>query len=104
MSNGSQKMTERIARSSAQEEMGVIEKISIQGDDIYAIIRRSKSKQEGKQPLLFGNEVGIDEDKLTMAEVLVPLDIKANDINYDPLKILGVAVTVQTRNGDPIMA
>ena len=84
--------------------MGIIEKISIQGNDIYAVVRRKKQSEDGKQALLFGNEQRIDELKLTMAEILIPLDIKASDINYDPLKILGEVVTVQTRHGDPIMA
>lgn len=97
-------MTERIARQSAKEEMGVIEKVSIQGNDIYAIIRRTKQAGLEKPALLFGNEAQIEEQKLTMAEVLIPLDIKANDIQFDPLKILGESVTVQTRHGDPIMA
>lgn len=98
------KQTERIARSSAKEELGIIEKISIQGNDIYAVVRRKKQAEEGKSALLFGNEQRIEESKLTMAEILIPLDIKANDINYEPLKILGEVVTVTTRHGDPIMA
>lgn len=102
--NQQMKQTERIARSSAKEELGIIEKIQVQGNDIYAVVRRKKQAEEGKAALLFGNEQRIDEAKLTMAELLIPLDIKANDINYDPLKILGEVVTVQTRHGDPIMA
>ena len=98
------KQTERIARSSAKEELGIIEKISIQGNDIYAVVRRKKQAEEGKSALLFGNEQRIEESKLTMAEILIPLDIKANDINYEPLKILGEVVTVTTRHGHPIMA
>ena len=102
--NQQMKQTERIARSSAKEELGIIEKISIQGNDVYAVVRRKKQAEEGNPALLFGNEQRIDESKLTMAEILIPLDIKANDINYDPLKILGEVVTVSTRHGDPIMA
>jgi len=41
--------------------MGVIEKVSIQGNDIYAIIRRTKQAGLEKPALLFGNEAQIEE-------------------------------------------
>lgn len=92
-------------------EKGTIESLSPQGEKLYAKIRREGDDApdiEGNivkiNTYLFGNHFNIPEENLTLAEILIPLDIdlSISKVNVDTL--LGKKVTVFVEDGNPIYA
>ena len=91
-------------------EYGIVEKLSIQGDFLYAIIRREgtvHANEAGKlvrsnTELLGAN--GTPEQMLTLAEVLIPTDIIPGMVNMKIDFFIGRKVEVITNSGIPRIA
>jgi hypothetical protein len=98
-------------RAFIKEELGIIVSLSPQGDSVFAVIRRVGQKMydfDGNTVYvgtsLFGNELGIEESQLLLAEILIPTDINPKTTHTDYQKLIGQRVTVKIKNDRPIMA
>jgi len=87
---------------------GVIESVSVQGDMLYAIIRKAPGKYLktsekniknsvtgfDEDNSYFGNIHNISEKDLTLTELLIPTDINFKAIHVHPSKFIGARVLV----------
>ena len=91
-------------------KFGIVEKISIQGDFLYAIVRKEGTfhvNEEGAMVIekteLFGAN-GTPEQMLLLAEVLIPTDILPASINVKPEFFIGKKVEVVLNGEIPRIA
>lgn len=98
-------------RQEASFEPGIIESVSPQGDNTFAVIRRKGDDIKDVDlnvvkinTYLFGNKYNLPESQVSLHELLIPLDISGNitTINYEQL--IGEEAMVEVRGGRPIMA
>lgn len=89
-------------------EEGIIETISPQGDMVYAIVRRKGREVSDVDTRtvrvgtgLFRNEFNMPEEKLTLAELLIPTDIDPKTTHCDYNKFIGQSVRVRLDGGYP---
>jgi len=91
-------------------EYGIVEKLSIQGDFLYAVVRKEgifyrdeEDKLVNYKTELFGSN-GVPEQELTLAEVLIPTDLLPAMITMDINFFIGKKIEVIINNGFPRMA
>ena len=89
---------------------GIVEKISIQGDLIFTIVRELNKIYingigvEIKTGKIIGSG-NIPEQNLILAEILIPTDIHSGNLNIDPKNYIGKIIEVLiNNNGIPIIA
>ncbi|RLA68525.1 MAG: hypothetical protein DRQ78_00115 [Epsilonproteobacteria bacterium] len=105
------KGTEFIAnRTKEKHNSGTIRYLSPQGENLHAAVQRFptfKTKPNGEVIMIdggmFGNEPGVSEEELTLTEILIPVDINLRNNPIDLIPLIGMEVTVITRNNYPEM-
>ena len=92
-------------------EMGTIEALSVQGDLLFAVVRRSGKMTrteagEDKEIIgdLFGNMHGVPEQMLSLAEVLIETDVNISLMPRSPKYLIGKQVLVEVdQSGNPLI-
>lgn len=89
-------------RSKEKLEKGIVRTVSPQGDRLFLCVQRLPSEVLDPETntinvvdgLYFGNEQGLPESEVTMAELLIEADVDLSTIKYDPVQWIGIQVNV----------
>lgn len=95
-------------RSIAKYETGIVYTVSIQGSNVYMVVRKQGRKLKDVDGNivyvdqgLYGNRYNVPEDKLTMTEVLLPTNIDTRWTFMDYSKLVGSTVKVEIYDDIP---